>query len=534
MGRFGRKVLNYIVLHRKCRKCDLGYSKDSHDCRLNFVGTAKAMESFAAVKLTKENSLLASCNVEIGIIISDNDSSSMAAMRNSLDYEIVKQADKNHTSKDVVSGLYKLQKNHKFKELNTDSIQYLKKCFNYSIAQNIGHSERMADAINNIPYHAFSMHRNCGSWCQYSANPTTYRHKIIGQGFTDPHLFDKLVELFSNFADRSQQYSAGATSNPNESMNASIVSRAPKNRVYGTSTSADARVACIVLQKNEGEKYICDLNNRLNCSPGKYTDKYGNKCDIISKTRLTKSQTDLRKKHELCEGPSYGTDCELLQNLDAFVPIASLPYDTDSIIVYFDLETNGFSKTADILQIAARYGDIEFATYIQPTQVLKEEASAVHGLRLLNGRLQFNGKNVETVSLTEAMIGFYEFLHRFNKKCILTAHNCTFDYTRLIMAIMKCFMMDRFQSVVEGFCDTLPLISKCNKEKGKGANKLTNLANICKLNIENAHNAVADVQMLQEILLHFKVSENVMRKTIITWGMIKKKKHRKNKIKLIK
>ena len=161
MGELTKKVLSTITLTGVYRKCEMGFSKDSHDCRLNFYGTAKAMEPYGAVKLTKDNDILSSCNVEIGVIITDNDSSAIAAMRNSLNYEIVKQADKNHTSKGVTKALWKIES--KFKELNGESINYLAKCFNYCVSQNISNSERMADGIRNIPSHSFNLHARCGS-----------------------------------------------------------------------------------------------------------------------------------------------------------------------------------------------------------------------------------------------------------------------------------------------------------------------------------------------------------------------------------
>lgn len=153
---------------------------------------------------------------------------------------------------------------------------------------------------------------------QYNKDPSTYRHQVIGDGFTDQKLFDDLRELFNNFGDKSEQFSAGASSNANESMNASIVSKAPESRVYGTSSSADARV---VLKRNEGEIYVSSLNVELNSSPGKHTSNYGTKCDMISRKKYTKSlsqeskrrrlflkqkRTELKKKMELNEGI---TDC---------------------------------------------------------------------------------------------------------------------------------------------------------------------------------------------------------------------------------
>lgn len=107
------------------------------------------------------------------------------------------------------------------------------------------------------------------------------------------------------------------------------------------------------------------------------------------------------------------------------------------LLFFFYLETWSFQKTADILQIAAKYGDIEFNVYIKPTQKMNDEASAVNGLRHINGNLQLHGQTVITLTLVEAMLAFYQFLYNLQKKCILTAHNCKFDYPRLMIAIKK-------------------------------------------------------------------------------------------------
>ena len=100
IGFFSRKVICYVTLNRKCAKYDRGHSPKDHDCRLNFVGSAKAMEPHAAVLLTKDNPILKACNLQIGVFIADNDSSSICAVREANDHEIVKQSDKNHRSKE--------------------------------------------------------------------------------------------------------------------------------------------------------------------------------------------------------------------------------------------------------------------------------------------------------------------------------------------------------------------------------------------------------------------------------------------------
>ena len=136
-------------------------------CKLNFVGSAKAIEPKAAALLVSDcNKIFSACKIQIGIFIGDCDFSAIQAARNAVNYEIVKQDDVNHTSNTVTSKLYKSIK--LFKELNFTSIKYLNKCFNYCVAQNKGNIVALANGIRNIPYHCFNLHANCGEWCKYS------------------------------------------------------------------------------------------------------------------------------------------------------------------------------------------------------------------------------------------------------------------------------------------------------------------------------------------------------------------------------
>ncbi|XP_011699072.1 PREDICTED: uncharacterized protein LOC105456595 [Wasmannia auropunctata] len=59
----------------------------------------------------------------------------------------------------------------------------------------------------------------------------------------------------------------------------------------------------------------------------------------------------------------------------------------DYKIVYFNLETSGFSETADVLQIAVKCGEQNFSVYVNPTQSIAEGASKVTGLNNINGEL---------------------------------------------------------------------------------------------------------------------------------------------------
>ena len=97
IGFFSKKVLSYTSKNRKCRLCDLGYDPKDHDCRKNFDGSAKAMEPAAAAELANQNPIFEAFKVELGIMIEDNDSSSISAIRAGSNYEVIKHSDKNHT-----------------------------------------------------------------------------------------------------------------------------------------------------------------------------------------------------------------------------------------------------------------------------------------------------------------------------------------------------------------------------------------------------------------------------------------------------
>lgn len=295
----------------------------------------------------------------------------------------------------------------------------------------------MARAIENVPNHCFNIHDSCGSRCNYKNNPDTYTHKTIGEGFKDQKLFEALKSIFNKLASKTNQFVAGTSSNNNENLNSLIVSKAPKSRLYGKSQAGDFRVACAISKKNDEEKYTTSVLNKIPVSPGKYMCEYNERVDSFAKNRYTKSltrscklrrillkkkKTELRHKNESYEGTTYETDVGLLRNIDVSIPIAMIDTNVEPIIVFFDLETGGFSKTSDVLQIAAKY---EFSVYIKPTQNISDEASAVHGLRIVDGRLRFHETKIITLSLLDAIVSLYQFLALFGRKCILTAHNCS-------------------------------------------------------------------------------------------------------------
>lgn len=80
-------------------------------------------------------------------------------------------------------------------------------------------------------------------------------------------------------------------------------------------------------------------------------------------------------------------------------------------------------------------------------------------------------------------------------------------------------MTKHFKSVIEGFSDTLPFIAKCTGKKGKGHNKLENLANSFGINAYEAHNAIFDVQILLQVLMKATLSwDTIEKKSIVSKG----------------
>lgn len=134
IGSLSGCVLEYGTKNPKCRRCELGYSKDSHECHLNYSDSLKGMESNLVVDLITKSRILEDAHVEVGVLVGDDGSSIIAAVRLAANRKIVKFSDMSHTNKGVKKHLYNIQKEHK--ELTKDAIEYLQRCFSYAVAQN--------------------------------------------------------------------------------------------------------------------------------------------------------------------------------------------------------------------------------------------------------------------------------------------------------------------------------------------------------------------------------------------------------------
>ncbi|XP_046614237.1 uncharacterized protein LOC124302290 [Neodiprion virginianus] len=459
LGRETGKAIDYLTTNRGCRMCALGHPKSDHDCRLNFVGSAKAMEPFAAARNTKE----------------------------------------------------------------------------------------VADALRNIPDHAFNNHDNCGHWCRYVKNPLTYDHKVIKGGFQSPDLYKDLKHIFGKLADNADRFAAGASSQANESLNATMTSHYPKSRCYSQTASGDFRFACAIGEKNLGERYLQEAATQILLSPGFHTTKYVDRKEKEAKRRylrtkrpefkkrrlfLKEQRTNLRKKKEDMEGIQYESNMGLLSTNvahDSILITEGINEEineaddngtqvSEPIAVFFDLETSSFSKQSDILQIAAQYNKSKFSVYVNPTQKIAAQASEANGLTNVRGELMLNGTRVPSIPLRLALDAFRNFLTKLKHPVVLVAHNCKFDAPILINSVKKMTMTDDFGSVVVGFADTLPLIKSVTNCKGKGECTLTGLASWLQISADGAHNAVYDVLMLVQIIENLQITTKQLMDRSITWS----------------
>lgn len=282
----------------------------------------------------------------------------------------------------------------------------------------------------------------------------------------------------------------------------------------------------------------------MGLSPGSNTSKRNERLDKAAKRRYETSQTiefkkqrlmNREKKHQLRHLTEAAEDKSYESNMSIFCsdckPIADFSDNNDSLVVYFDLETAGFSSKAEILQIGAMHEDIKFSVYITPTRKIPQESTNIHHLVLHekklckvkyesgnDGKENMVFEDLESFPAHVAITKFYNFLYDLGKKSVLVAHNLCFDCPRILSLIKNKNMLGHYQSVVTGFLDTLPIIKQITQKKEKGANKLENVAKDLEISATNAHDALADVDILQQVMIKLGVSNTEIVETCTSWN----------------
>jgi predicted RNA binding protein with dsRBD fold (UPF0201 family) len=453
MGLATGNVLAYATKCKSCRVCDHAKKKGKqprrHDCRKNHVGSSKAMEPAVACELWNSTPKE---KVKFSIYVGDDDTTTLCHLNQNVPYGVEKWSDIVHAKRSLISRLYNISPRSKFENssaLSQKVINYLGKCFTYSVAQNRD-VNNLKSAIKNIVPHAFGDHKGCcSSWCGYKKDPLTYRHKDLAynRDLQGNELKNVLTSLFDEYATDTvaQKLTPFANSQRSESLNSTIGSTNPKIRYYGGSESNDFRVACAVAQKNIGFSYVDKTLDSLGIDPGvtcSFHNSTMDKKQQCDKKRKSSKEYKIRRHHlqserisktarkEAKEGKTYETGIglnlekettitttgnnsdvdvdkivmgitnnkQLYEDLMKLVPPFTerpakeyLSHDPDKTyqFVLFDTETTCTGKQAEICQLSAicQNGDT-FSSYILPNNSVGYYASKVNNLTVetINGK----------------------------------------------------------------------------------------------------------------------------------------------------
>lgn len=258
IGNESGKCLDYGVKSSDCRRCLFTDDASDHDCRKNYAGSARSMESAIAVDIVSH---VMELGYRIETITMDDDTTTISRLRSTVDPEIEKRSDKNHVKKNISNSLYNIKKN--YKSLTGTAISYFVKCASYAISQNCDDSKSLQTNLEAIVPHAFGEHERCDTaWCGYLKNPDTYKHTALPGGcdLSDELLRKDLETVFGRLAEKSDKLTHCGSSQANESLNFVITTKAPKCKHFGASESLNFRTAAGISQFNVGPQYVVDVS----------------------------------------------------------------------------------------------------------------------------------------------------------------------------------------------------------------------------------------------------------------------------------
>lgn len=290
IGLLSNKILDFATRNRKCKKCDLGYPKEDHDCRQNYDGSTKAMEASVGAQLVNRSGILKEAGLDVRVVIGDEDCSMIAAIRRERSQHIFKLVDSNHLTKNFSNKLYVLRS--RFSELGGKNVmKHIKTCFAYCCAQNEGKTADLAAALCKSPDHFFGNHENCEIWCARSSEKNG-QHRVQ---LKNSQLYEQLVKLLNKCADNISKFAVRASSQSNESVNSMMARKARKCDCFSLSESCDYRYASCICSLNEGEKYVYNVRKKAQMTPGVFTLELAKRSDAMRKARSTREKLPATK-----------------------------------------------------------------------------------------------------------------------------------------------------------------------------------------------------------------------------------------------
>ena len=204
------------------------------------------------------------------------------------------------------------------------------------------------------------------------------------------------------------------------------------------------------------------------------------------------------------EGVTYLPDVDLQSRpatATAVIPPAPNVSDNDHY-VFFDLETTGLGRDADITQLSAVTGAKELNLYVMPTKLITPQASQVTGLTVKDGQMFHNGATVHCVSLQYALCSFLELLESFDTKPVILGHNIErFDVPVLLNQLKSVSMLSAYTTAVSCCIDTLSVFKCVYSKKSSGLENYKQSTLVRKFlgKSYDAHNSLEDVKALREL-----------------------------------
>ena len=331
---------------------------------------------------------------------------------------------------------------------------------------------------------------------------------------------DNPKPFFQTFANNSEKIAPCGSTREVESFNNMITSKAPKRCHFSETTNLALRVGCAVSQKNMGNTYLKEINERAGLSPGKIAHDIGLKRDKERKRQLdfTNRRDVKRRKIEIKhksvktikskekrEGATYQTGIAATHYGD----ISSIPPPQvqpkckkiedvqDKNLVFCDIETGSLQSDADILQLSACFKDKKFNRYINPSRPIDRRSTQVHGLISKGGSLFKNGSPVSAVPLHDALKDFIDFLQG-EGPAILVGHNLkAFDFPRILRAFQDTDLESEFLSICVGGIDSLHVFR--HLLPNESCHKQESLVQSVLQENYSAHDAMEDVLYLQKL-----------------------------------
>ena len=317
------EVLDAEVISKTCHTCQRSsVSKNAEEfkqwqekhikdgeCLCNFEGPSTGMETAAARAIWSRS--VTKNNMRYTSILSDGDNKTVQALNEmkvyGSDTEITKLECVNHIHKRMGTGLRNLVKKSPFIKggkggLTTILIEKLSSYYRKHIMDHVTSSKNSDDIneavkkmkINILAGLHHSVHNDnpnvqhkycmddCVKWCKYknqlenensppSTNATSRkkRTKKLPESFL-PHM----IPLYTRLSDEAllKRCIAGLTQNQNESFNATLWKRCPKEKYFGTSAVRRA-LALAILFWNAGHQGLYSVFNELQMVPNAFTKR---------------------------------------------------------------------------------------------------------------------------------------------------------------------------------------------------------------------------------------------------------------------